>query len=128
MRRTVREHSFRRLSQACVETCLLEHLVLSAGQLVDASRQWYQVLRNKWCFLKPVLRGMLANSGSKERVPAEIINATKARREEEVPPGKRCEKTEETWSFSFVTGEIKRLSNSEPLQLFKKFASNPSAH
>ena len=47
--------------------------------------------------------------------------------EDDVPPAKRCEKTEETWSFNFATGEIKRVSNSEPLQLFKNFVPNRSS-
>ena len=43
--------------------------------------------------------------------------------EEDVPPAKRCDNSAETWSFNFATGAIKRVSNSEPLRLFKKFTS-----
>ena len=48
--------------------------------------------------------------------------------EADVPPAKRCEKSEETWSFNFANGEIKRIANSEPLQIFKKFVSSGNEH
>ena len=40
--------------------------------------------------------------------------------EEDIPPSKRCDDVEETWSFDFATGEIKRVGNTESLQIFKK--------
>ena len=40
--------------------------------------------------------------------------------EEDIPPAKRCDDVEETWSFDFATGEIKRVGNTESLQIFKK--------
>jgi hypothetical protein len=48
--------------------------------------------------------------------------------EADVPPAKRCENSEETWSFNFANGEIKRIANSEPLQIFKKFVSSRDKH
>ena len=48
--------------------------------------------------------------------------------EADVPLAKRCEKTEETWSFSFATGEIKQVSNTEPLHLFKRFVPHRGVH
>lgn len=48
--------------------------------------------------------------------------------EADVPPAKRCEKSEETWSFNFANGEIKRLANSEPLRIFKKLVSSRDQH
>lgn len=48
--------------------------------------------------------------------------------EADVPLTKRCDKKEETWSFDFANGEIKRVTNSEPLLLYKKFVSNGDSH
>ena len=85
--------------------------------------------KDKQCMFRVTDAGFRAGETEDILVRAKFSTfADEGDTEQEVPPGKRCEKTEETWSFSFVTGEIKRLSNSEPLQLFKKFASNPSAH
>jgi hypothetical protein len=47
--------------------------------------------------------------------------------ESDVPVAKRCENTEETWSFNYATGEIKQVANAEPLQLFKKYLPNRRA-
>jgi hypothetical protein len=44
--------------------------------------------------------------------------------EEDVPPAKRCGSAEETWSFNFATGEIRKVANTQPLQIFKKSLSN----
>lgn len=44
--------------------------------------------------------------------------------EADVPPSKRCGSSEETWSFDFDSGEIKRLPNVQPLELFKNFLPN----
>jgi len=44
--------------------------------------------------------------------------------EADLPPAGRCGDSEETWSFNFATGEIKRVRNTETLQLFRKFLSN----
>lgn len=40
---------------------------------------------------------------------------------EDVPQEQRCENSEETWSFSYATGEIKREPDAKPLKLFKEF-------
>jgi hypothetical protein len=40
--------------------------------------------------------------------------------EEDVAPAMRCENAEETWSFNFGTGEIRRVADTHPLQLFNK--------
>ncbi len=40
--------------------------------------------------------------------------------EADVPPAKRCGRTEETWSFNYATGETKQVGNAEPLHLFKR--------
>jgi hypothetical protein len=45
--------------------------------------------------------------------------------ESDVPAAKRCGDSEETWSFNYATGEIKRVGDAEPLHLFKKFLPNP---
>ncbi|MGH9502780.1 MAG: hypothetical protein ACRD20_08020 [Terriglobales bacterium] len=39
--------------------------------------------------------------------------------EADVPAAKRCDHTEQTWSFNYATGEIKQVGNAEPLHLFK---------
>lgn len=44
--------------------------------------------------------------------------------EEDVPPAKRCGSAEETWSFNFATGEIRKVANTQPLQIFKKSLAN----
>lgn len=44
--------------------------------------------------------------------------------EKDVPPEKRCEDTKETWSFNFAAGEIKKVTNAQPLLLFKKTLPN----
>lgn len=43
----------------------------------------------------------------------------------EVPAEKRCTEGDETWSFNYATGEVKKADNTQPLLLFKKFAPNP---
>ena len=48
--------------------------------------------------------------------------------EEDVPVAKPCDNDDETWSFNFANGEIKRVSNSEPLLLYRKFVSNEDNH
>ena len=48
------------------------------------------------------------------------VGATEA----DTPVARRCGTTEETWSFNYATGEIKRVGNSEPVLLFKKFTSS----
>jgi len=48
--------------------------------------------------------------------------------EADVPLTKRCDKKEETWSFNYASGEIKQVTNSEPLLLYKKFVSNGDSH
>ena len=39
--------------------------------------------------------------------------------EEDIPPAKRCENEEGTWSFNFDTGEIRRVANTTVLQLYR---------
>lgn len=48
--------------------------------------------------------------------------------EQDVPSTKRCEKTEETWSFDFATGEVKQVPNAEPLLLYRKASSEGYDH
>lgn len=47
--------------------------------------------------------------------------------EADTPVAQRCGTAEETWSFNYATGEIKRVGNAEPLVLFKKFTSSDPA-
>jgi len=47
--------------------------------------------------------------------------------ESDVPAAKRCGDTEETWSFNYATGEVKKVGDAEPLHLFKKFLPNRQA-
>ena len=47
--------------------------------------------------------------------------------ESDVPAAKRCVDTEETWSFNYATGEVKKVGDAEPLHLFKKFLPNRQA-
>jgi hypothetical protein len=44
--------------------------------------------------------------------------------EVDVPAAKRCRRAEETWSFNYANGEIKKLENTEQLHLFKTFVPN----
>ena len=43
----------------------------------------------------------------------------------EIPADKRCTGGDEAWSFNYASGEVKKVDNSQPLLLFKKFAANP---
>ena len=43
----------------------------------------------------------------------------------EIPAEKRCTEGDETWSFNYAAGEVKKVDNSQPLILFKKFVANP---
>jgi hypothetical protein len=44
--------------------------------------------------------------------------------EADVPAAKRCQRAEETWSFSYADGETKKVGNAEQLHLFKNFVAN----
>ena len=44
--------------------------------------------------------------------------------EQAIPPARRCQNAEETWSFNFATGEIRQVTNTQPLELFKGFLPN----
>lgn len=42
-------------------------------------------------------------------------------REQDVPPGRRCANTQQTWSFNYATGEVTQVANTDRMQLVKKF-------
>jgi hypothetical protein len=42
----------------------------------------------------------------------------------DMPASERCEHVEETWSFNFATGEIAKVANSHPFQLFNQSPAN----
>lgn len=44
--------------------------------------------------------------------------------EADIPAAKRCEHAEETWSFNVATGEIGRVANASPFQLFNQSPAN----
>lgn len=47
---------------------------------------------------------------------------------EDMPQEKRCTEGDETWSFSYASGEIKKVEDAQPGGLFKKFVANPKAN
>jgi len=48
------------------------------------------------------------------------LNSLFGPEEKDLPPAQRCARTEETWKFDYVTGNVRQVANTEPLQLFKK--------
>jgi hypothetical protein len=58
-------------------------------------------------------------------VRAKFFTAVEAdETEADVPAGKRCANTQETWSFNQATGEVKQVGGGEPLHIFQKFLAN----
>ena len=49
------------------------------------------------------------------------LNSLFGPEEKDLPPAQRCVRTEEKWKFDYVTGDVRQVANTEPLQLFKKF-------
>ena len=45
----------------------------------------------------------------------------------EIPADKRCTEGDETWSFNYSTGKVKKVDNSQPLLLFKRFVADPKS-
>ena len=85
--------------------------------------------KDKQCMFRVTDSGFGADENVVILVRAQISTFYEPGDEEaDVPPAKRCEKSEETWSFNFANGEIKRVANSEPLQIFKKFVSSRDKH
>jgi hypothetical protein len=81
--------------------------------------------KDKQCWFRVTDAGHSAGRNVEILVRAQFFTAyDEGDTREDVPPAKRCENTEETWSFSFATGEIKQVPNTEPLHLFKKFLPN----
>ena len=85
--------------------------------------------KDKQCIFRVTDAGFDASGSVVILVRAQISTFYEPGDEEaDVPSAKRCEKSEETWSFNFANGEIKRIANSEPLQIFKKFGSSRDKH
>lgn len=85
--------------------------------------------KDKQCMFRVTDAGFGAGRNVVIMVRAQIFTFYEPPDEEvDVPPAKRCEKSEETWSFNFANGEIKRIANSEPLHIFKKFVPSRDKH
>ena len=85
--------------------------------------------KDKQCMFRVTDSGFGADENVVILVRAQISTFYEPGDEEaDVAPAKRCQETEETWSFDFDTGEVKRVPNSEPLQAFKKFVSDGHEH
>jgi hypothetical protein len=85
--------------------------------------------KDKQCMFRIKDAGFRTGEGIAILVRAQISTFYEPGDEEaDVAPAKRCQETEETWSFDFDTGEVKRVPNSEPLQAFKKFVSDGHEH
>jgi hypothetical protein len=81
--------------------------------------------QDKQCAFRVTDAGFSADRNVDILVRAQVFTwADEGDTEEDVPPAKRCGNSDETWSFNFATGEIKQVTNSQPLQLFKKFLPN----
>ena len=79
-----------------------------------------QARKDKQCSFRVTDAGFGAGSSVNILVRAKFFTAIDVdETEENVPAAKRCGNAEETWSFNFGTGEIRRVANTQPLQLFK---------
>ncbi len=80
-----------------------------------------QAHKEKQCSFRVTDAGFGADKSVNILVRAQFSTAIDVdETEEDVPPAKRCGNVEETWSFNFGTGEIKRVANTQRLQLVKK--------
>lgn len=77
--------------------------------------------KGKQCSFRVDNAGFSAERNVDILVRAQIYTVTDAdQTEAEVPASKRCDRAEETWSFNFGTGEISKVANTQPLQLFNQ--------
>lgn len=87
-----------------------------------------QERRDKQCAFRVTDTGFSADKNLKILVRVKLFTwIDEGDTEAAVPPAKRCQNAEETWSFDFATTEIKQVGNEYPLQLFTKFVFNPRA-
>lgn len=81
--------------------------------------------KEKRCAFRVTNAGFSADGSVNILVRAQFHTATEVdETEEDVPAEKRCAGAEETWSFSFATGEIKQMANTQPMSLFKRSLPN----
>lgn len=84
-----------------------------------------QARKDKQCLFRVADAGFSAEENIDILVRAKFSTAIEAdQTEQDIPPAKRCQSAEETWSFNFATGEIRRVTNTQPLELFKGFLPN----
>lgn len=86
-----------------------------------------QARKDKQCSFRVANAGFSAEKNIDILVRAQFSTAIEAdQTEQDISPAKRCQKAEETWSFNFATGEIRQVTNTQPLELFKGFLANQS--
>jgi hypothetical protein len=85
-----------------------------------------QQRKDKQCAFRVTDAGFSADRNLKILVRVKLFTwIDEGDTEADVPPAKRCQNAEETWSFDFATAEIQQVGNEYPLQLFTKFMLNP---
>lgn len=101
----------------------------ATGELYEPElKAMLQGRQDKQCAFRVTEAGFGSGEGVVILVRAKFYTALEVdETESDVPVAKRCGDTEETWSFNYVTGEIKQAGNAEPLRLFKKFLPKPLA-
>jgi len=81
--------------------------------------------KDKRCAFRVADAGFSADRNIDILVRARFYTATQVdETEEDVPAEERCAHDEETWSFSFATGEITQVANTQPMLLFKRSLPN----
>lgn len=84
-----------------------------------------QAHKGKQCSFRVANAGFTAGKNIDILIRAQFSTTIEAdQTEQDIPPAKRCRKAEETWSFNFATGEIRQVTNTQPLELFKGFLPN----
>src|SRR5271165_5678510 len=90
-------------------------------------KQCSKPVKDKQCSFRVANAGISAEKNIDILVRAQFSTAIEAdQTEQDISPAKRCQKAEETWSFNFATGEIRQVTNTQPLELFKGFLANQS--
>ncbi|MGA7412772.1 MAG: hypothetical protein WBW33_20000 [Bryobacteraceae bacterium] len=81
-----------------------------------------QARKDRQCSFRVANAGFSAEKNIDILVRAQFSTAMDVdQTEQDIPPAKRCQKAEETWSFNFATGEVRQVTNTQPLELFKSF-------
>jgi hypothetical protein len=81
--------------------------------------------KDKRCTFRVTDAGFSADRNLIVLVRASIYTAFEVEETEaDIPAAERCADSEETWSFNYADGEIKQVSNAEPLHVFRNFLPN----